>query len=101
MIWEETKRDTEKVLRLVEDELSRRYEYSYDEEKNKIYTTGLGEHISICLMGTEAPWDFMVVEYAETGDDGEGFYPQDYDSFEEMINDIISEIETPPKENSI
>lgn len=98
MIWTEIKNQTKSVYELVENELSKRYTFSCDADGVKTYVTSHGEHISLCLMGTEDPWDFFVVEYAETGDDGEGFYPKDYNSFDELMNDIISEIETPPKE---
>ena len=52
-----------------------------------------GVPFSLHKMGDEAPWNFFVIEYGDTGEDGDSFYPDDYDSIEDMISEMIEEIE--------
>ena len=44
-------------------------------------------------MGAADPWNFLTIEYEDTGEDGDAYYPEDYDNFDDMLIEMLTEIE--------
>ncbi len=51
-----------------------------------------GVPFHVVVMGEKEPWNFIVIEYEDTGEDGDAFYPTDYADFEILFNSIVNEI---------
>lgn len=49
------------------------------------FRTSKGVRIDVELLSHKAPYDFFVIEYTDTMEDGSGFYPGDYDSFDRYV----------------
>lgn len=93
MTWTETKSDTFKVR----DLLTKRFTDLYKAEGSKADTvkfyTADGVPFSLHVMGADAPFDFIVIEYEDTGEDGDAFFPEDYDTIDDMITAMQTEID--------
>ena len=94
MAWMETKNNTIQVKSLVENELEKRYSMS-NESGHKMFHSDQYGDFSICALGEEDPWNFLVISYENDGEDGDGFYPAEYESIDSLVADIIAEIENP------
>ena len=79
------------ILRGIEQALSARYP-SHVENGKTIYQ-GADVEFSVVKMGDSDPWNFFVLEY-DDGEDGDGFYPDDFDSIDDLITAMIDEIES-------
>lgn len=88
MTWTEMRNDTDGVKNAVEKRLSEMFP---TDEKGRFLSVA-GVPFSICTMGAQPPWDFLVIEYHDTGEDGDGFYPEDYNSLDEMLKDMLEEV---------
>lgn len=98
MIWMEMRNNLDQVKEAIETALSERYQAREKSENNafhtgKVFHTDQYGDVSLCVMGNEEPWNFFVIEY-DNGEDGDSFYPSDYDNFEDLVADVISEIES-------
>ncbi len=93
MTWQETRLNLQTTLALLYDELKKKYRY---EEKlgRPQFVNDRGNEFIPYILGDEAPWNCIVIEYSETGEDGDLFYPADYNSFEDMFREMIVEIES-------
>lgn len=91
MTWAETRSDMEKVKAALESILSKKYPESV-RDGTRDFTIPSGDSFRLCVMGDAAPWNFIVIEYG-SGEDGDGYYPDDYVSADEMANDMIREID--------
>ena len=88
MIWTEMKSDPHKVAELI----TQRF-YSLFKRQGDFFVSNSGERFSLHVMGDAAPWNFLVIEYQDTGEDGDAFYPSDYDTIEDLIADMVQEID--------
>ncbi len=91
MIWTEMKSDLEKVKAALEDILAKKYP-SFTHNGMLDFTRPSGESFRLHVMGNASPWDFIVIEYG-SGEDGDGYYPEDYESADKMADDMIREID--------
>lgn len=88
MIWTEMKSDPHNAAELV----TQRF-YSLFKRQDGFFVSHSGEKFSLHVMGDTAPWNFLVIEYQDTGEDGDAFYPSDYDAFDDLIADMVKEID--------
>ena len=91
MTWTEMQSDPERVKTVLEDILSRKYQSSIHGVTRE-FTRPSGESFRLHVMGSASPWSFIVIEYG-SGEDGDGYYPEDYESADKMAEDMILEIE--------
>ncbi len=75
------------------DSLKERYPFKEDTDEVHFKSKN-GTPFNVFIMGDESPWDFLVVEYEDTWEDGDAFYPADYNSFEDLLEAMIKEIES-------
>ena len=95
MNWMEMRKDPSQVKNEIERIFSHRYRV-VTEDNDKIFHSDQSGDFYICDMGNEEPWNFLVIAYKE--EDGDSFYPSDYDSLDSLIADMIAEIEDTPEE---
>lgn len=86
------KSNTRKVRDAVENAFCSIYPIK-SKNPNIVFSCDEGESFSIVALGDVEPWNFIVIEYQECGEDGDGFYPEDYDSIEKLISDMRKEID--------
>lgn len=55
-----------------------------------VNSNGIPFHV-VCV-GKEPPWDFIVIEYEDTMEDGDAFYPSDYFDFDSLFDAVLKEI---------
>lgn len=93
MTWTETRKNNGLVEPLISEELAKRYDQT--EKDGKTYfrrqSGELFHPVRVQLVKGDA--DFFVIEYMDSMEDGDSFYPEDYSSLEEMIEEICREIE--------
>lgn len=93
MTWTETKNDNSLVEPLISAELGKRYDH--EEKDGKTYfrrqSGELFHLVRVRLQKDDA--DFFVIEYMNSMEDGDAFYPEDYDSLEAMMEEIVREID--------
>lgn len=92
MIWEEMKFNIHSVYLLLLEALKARYNYRNDPDGIQFRNTK-GRPFNIFVMGNAEPWKCVVVEYEDTGEDGGLYYPEDFDSYEAMLQAMLKEIE--------
>lgn len=91
MTWAEMRSDMVKVRITLESILAKKYPgFLRDGAQN--FTIPSGDSFRLCVMGDALPWNFIVIEYG-SGEDGDGYYPEDYESADEMVSDMIREID--------
>ena len=99
MDWTDQKNDMDQVYSAVFSRLKESFspakldDWPMAHGSSGWFQNSTGIPFSVHKMGDQAPWDFIVIEYADTGEDGEAYYPADYDNLENMIADMITEIE--------
>lgn len=92
MTWAETRSNLTVVSEMLKDALKDKYSFNNDSDGIR-FLNNAGEPFNIFAMGNEPPWNFYVVEYENTGEDGDAFYPEDYSSFNELLGAMLKEIE--------
>ena len=92
MTWLEMRSNPKKVYKLLVDSLKDKYQYKEGSDGVQFKTKN-GVPFNVFVMGNEAPWDFLVIEYEDIGEDGDAYYPSDYDTFEMMLEAMIKEID--------
>lgn len=92
MTWKEMQSDPVRVKNAVSDRLREQFRTEQGHKDNETFLTESGVPFSIHVMGDKPPWDFLVIEYQDTGEDGDGFFPKDYASLDEMLEAMIEEI---------
>lgn len=90
MEWTEQKSNMAHVHSAVLQRL--RELFSQGDSQAEQFTSPAGVPFSVCKMGETAPWNFLVIEYHDTGEDGESFYPEDYQSLDDLVADMTTEI---------
>jgi hypothetical protein len=90
MDWTETKSIIDKAEAEILGKLAEIYQPA--EEKGSFYSHG-GVRFHIVKMGKEDPWNCFVIEYSDTLEDGDQFYPADYDSLDRLVEKMIEEID--------
>lgn len=88
MIWTEMKSNPHKVA----ESITQAFKSLYD-QKDGYFVSNSGVQFSLHVMGDASPWDFIVIEYQDTGEDGDAFYPSDFDSLDSIISAMKDEIE--------
>ncbi len=84
MTWQETKSKTLEVHAMVINSLKKRY--SFEEVADGVqFQNTKGIPFIVYAMGTADPWNFLTIEYEDTGEDGDAYYPEDYDNFDDML----------------
>lgn len=76
--------------------IENRFKEKYPSKKlnSKTYfCNSKGEWFNLVQMGNKEPWNCFVLEY-DNGEDGDLYYPNDYDNFEQMFTNMVKEIET-------
>lgn len=100
MNWMEQRNNMDQVFELLQSVLTEKFSPGKPEMFPMAYGSegwlqnSKGIPFSLHKMGNKDPWNFFVIEYGDTGEDGDSFYPDDYDSFEDMISAILKEIES-------
>ena len=89
MDWTELRKEILKVKKAVIAELSKIYPVR-ESQCSVIFTNSQGVDFEIFAFVDP---DFLVVEYKDTFEDGDCFFPEDYDTLEDMVNDMRKEIE--------
>ena len=92
MTWMEMKYNTALVFTALNELFSEKYKSSRKNDKT-IFHHDKGFEFNLHVMGNSKPWDFIVIEYSDTGEDGDAFYPKDFDSKEAMFDAMLKEIE--------
>ena len=92
MGWTETRFNTMSAKAVMENRLKEAYG-AKESSEGMVFTNSAGVAFHLHAMGQEEPWDFIVIEYLDTGEDGDGFYPKDYTSEDEMFAAMVAEIE--------
>lgn len=65
--------------------------YKHEEHDSIIYfQNSRGEVFNVVMMDL---WGCLVIEYNDTGEDGDLYYPNDYKDFDTMLKAMIEEIE--------
>lgn len=93
MTWTEAKYNNDQAEPLIIGELGKKYDQTV-KDGTVYFRRKDGElfHlIRIRIAKTGA--DFFVMEYMNSMEDGEAFYPEDYESLEAMMKDIYREID--------
>lgn len=92
MAWTETKSNISQVYNSVLEFLKK--DYRSELVGNKIlFFDKDGNQFMPCLLGTESPFNCFVIEHLKTGEDGDEFYSEDYNSLEELYQAVVNEIE--------
>ena len=92
MTWMGTKR-IDDIRKDVETLLS--HAYKCETKEGVLYFSDPnGGQFHICRMGEEEPWNALVIEYMDTMEDGDLFYPEDYGSLEALVAEMRKEIES-------
>lgn len=93
MTWAETRLNNGLVEPLIREELAKRYKQV--EEKGETYFRKKnGELLHLVRVRIlDGGADFFTIEYMGSMEDGDSFYPEDYDSLEEMMKEIFREID--------
>lgn len=76
----------------VEDNLKNIYSYK-DKGSTLFFVNNKGETFNVVKMGNDNRWTCLVIEYNDTGEDGDLYYPNDYKDFDTMFNAMLEEIE--------
>ena len=92
MIWKETRLNIHDVYLLLLKSLKEKYDYKEDADGIQ-FRNMRGIPFNVSVMGDSEPWNFVVVEYEDTGEDGDGYYPEDFDSYDDLLQAMIKEIE--------
>lgn len=92
MTWQGTRYNMDELLRRINEALAARYEVVSSSD-NSIYINKRGAEFHVCKLGIKDPWNCFVISYADTGEDGDCFYPEDYDNFASMLDAMIAEID--------
>ena len=79
------------IRKKVEERLEKKYHFTIDEDK-KVFNIDDNETVSIVCIPLNADDPFFVVEYGN-GEDGDRFYPSDYQNIDALIDDIMKEIQ--------
>ena len=93
MIWEELKADT----RLVAQALERRLKYKYPFQVMKCRPVFKNDHkvcFALFTYGFGGAGSYLGIEYRDIMKDGDRFYPADYSSLDELLDDMVKEIES-------
>lgn len=93
MTWEETRLNIHDVYLLLLKSFKGKYDYKEDADGIQ-FRNMKGIPFNVFIMGDSAPWNFIVVEYEDTGEDGDGYYPEDFDSYDDMLQAMLKEIES-------
>ena len=88
MDWMEMRNDIPKVKNAVIEEFKKVYP-SYKKRDNVFFVNPNGLEFEIYGFGSD--WNFLVISYELSGEDGSSFYPEDYESFEDFVNDMKKE----------
>ncbi len=93
MTWTETRKNNGLVEPLISEELAKRY--AQTEKDGKTYfrrqSGELFHPVRVQLDKGDA--DFFVIEYMDSMEDGDSFYPEDYDTLDSMMEEIFLEID--------
>ena len=92
MIWTEMKYDLPKVKDALEQLFKENYGSKVVDKKLQ-FKSKHGEWFRLCIVGDKAPYDFLVIEYLDTGEDGDAFYPKDCYDLGVLYEDMVREIE--------
>lgn len=93
MTWTETRNNNSLVEPLISAELEKRYDRAEKDGKSYFRRQDgeLFHLVRVRLPKDDA--DFFVIEYMDSMEDGDAFYPEDYDSLEAMMEEIFLEID--------
>ena len=93
MTWTETKYHNDQAEPLIIGELGKKYDQTV-KDGTVYFRRKDGElfHL-IRIMIPKSGADFFVMEYMNSMEDGEAFYPEDYESLEALMKDIYREID--------
>lgn len=92
MTWAEKKLNIHEVYEMIIESLKNKYQFEENEEEIQFKNTKDVPFI-VYAIGNEPPWNFLVIEYEDTGEDGDSYYPEDYECFEDMFQAMLAEIE--------
>ena len=67
------------------------YKYSESKTDGYVFKQDSGISFTVHKMGASSPWDFLVIDYHDTGEDGDAFYPEDYSSIDDMFKAMLEE----------
>ena len=90
MEWTELKNNISGVYSVVLQRFRERFGLSGLGED--VFVSPAGIPFSVCKMGEKTPWNFLVIEYRDTGEDGDSFYPEDYQSLDDLVTAMTNEI---------
>ena len=90
--WSVVRNNIDNAVNAVEIELSQRYPYTMENGK-RIYHSDKAGFFHIDILRGLADVPFFVIDYMKDYEDGDGFFPVDYDSLDTLVSDVITEIE--------
>jgi hypothetical protein len=93
MTWLGMRNKMDDILELINNRLSELYVLE-NSENGLHFKNNKSVVFSVHKMGEKDPWNFFVIGYEDTGEDGDAFYPEDYNDFEEMFHKMLEEIES-------
>ena len=91
MEWTDMKYNLSAVFEQLLESLKLAFRHEIS-DRDAVFYDKDGSPFSVVKMGETAPWNFIVVEYHDDGEDGDAFYPEDYNSFNDFLDDILQEI---------
>lgn len=93
MTWTETRSDNSLVEPMISEELAKRYDRAEKDGKT-YFCRKSGELFHLVRVRLEKDdADFLVIEYMDSMEDGDSFYPEDYNSPEALMEAIFQEID--------
>lgn len=91
MTWKEMKNNPQLVKNFLEEKLKSRYGYK-EENGRLVYNNPCGGSFSLILIDEKRIDYFFVIDYSN-GEDGDSFYPKDYNDETIFVSDIFKEID--------
>ena len=92
MIWQEIKYNIDAVLEMINESLASKYIIRTENEPGD-YINNQQVPFSVCKLGDTPPWNCLTISYEDTGEDGDLFYPEDYEEYDDLLQALITEIE--------
>ena len=93
MTWEEIRQNIDDVMAIVNNMLALKYKTRVDGEE-KIFKNNAGIEFALRKLGDKEPWNAIVIQYEDTLEDGDSFYPEDFNSVNDMFQAMLEEIES-------
>lgn len=75
----------------VDNKFKEVYRFTESKSDGYVFTTDSDISFTVHVMGEDEPWNFLVIDYHDTGEDGDAFYPDDYSSIDDMFKAMLEE----------